>query len=85
MTDTGFHVPADKIHRLADIYQYDPKSVSNNCYKLSVNPERCRDKPHTLLSGGGGLVSTIDDYSKLLRYICNNLVDSTEAVAEIGI
>jgi CubicO group peptidase (beta-lactamase class C family) len=28
------------------------------------------------LSGGGGLVSTIDDYSKLLQYICNNLVDS---------
>ena len=59
MVDTGFHVPADKAHRLAANYQRTP----DDGLKLVDPPATSRylTEP-TYHSGGGGLVSTIDDY-----------------------
>lgn len=64
MADTGFYVPADKQHRLADVYRSTPNGMelfpTDNlaiCYTMHRQP--------AFQSGGAGLVSTADDYAKL--------------------
>ena len=66
MVDTGFQVPADKVARVPD------------CYALTHNGERkltdsgadtAWAKPPTLLSGGGGMVSTLADYHRFCRML----------------
>lgn len=58
MTDTGFHLPEEKKHRLVALYECDgpghyyPFSQPNE-FNLSDNFE----------SGGAGLYSTVEDYS----------------------
>jgi len=39
---------------------------------LSTQPERRRDELPTNLAGGGGLVSTLGDYSRFLQTLLNN-------------
>lgn len=63
MTDTGFYVPAEKQHRLAQVYQQGSPDMAlyetNNlgiCYTMHRAP--------AFESGGAGLVSTADDYAK---------------------
>ena len=63
MTDTGFWVPAEKQHRLAQVYQQGSPDMAiyetNNlgiCYTQHRAP--------AFESGGAGLVSTVDDYAK---------------------
>ena len=68
MTDTAFYVPASKLDRFATNYN------SNGKGKLTVKdaPETSPYlKMPTLVSGGGGLVSTISDYMKFLLCIRN--------------
>lgn len=68
MTDTAFYVSKDKLERFAANYNSDGKG------KLTVKdaPENSRYlKKPALLSGGGGLVSTISDYMKFLLCIRN--------------
>ena len=68
MADTAFYVPAAKLDRFAANYNSDGKG------KLTVKdaPETSRYlKMPALLSGGGGLVSTISDYMKFLLCIRN--------------
>jgi len=59
MTDTDFHVPAEKRHRLAECYVRRPHELLG---RLSPSFEGDRSVPPTFYSGGGGLLSTIDDY-----------------------
>lgn len=63
MTDTGFYVPEDKIERLMACYYRNPTNgviIQNDpAGKLSNYAK----KPN-VLSGGGGLASTIGDYLK---------------------
>lgn len=65
MTDTGFYVPREKQHRLAETYEPGrpmKRFVTNNlgiCHTMHREP--------AFQSGGAGLVSTIDDYSKLAQ------------------
>lgn len=67
MTDTGFHVRPDQQDRLAACYLYQP----GDTLKLQDDPERSRYlKPPRFLSGGGGLVSTIDDYFRFAQALC---------------
>jgi CubicO group peptidase (beta-lactamase class C family) len=64
MNDTGFSVRPDQQQQFAACYDYLIKADENgHRYRLSDDPKTSRylEKP-TLLSGGGGLVSTIDDY-----------------------
>ena len=62
MVDTGFHLPPDQHHRLAEAFPVDP---------LSGNPVRLLDvrKPRVFESGGGGLVSTAADYLRFARML----------------
>ncbi|WP_051966593.1 serine hydrolase domain-containing protein [Kitasatospora mediocidica] len=60
MRDTGFSVPADQLHRLATSYAPDPETGS-----LVVSDEAVGgawSRPPAFPSGGGGLVSTADDF-----------------------
>jgi len=67
MTDTGFHVRADQQHRFAACYLYQP----GDTMKLQDDPERSKYlKPPRFLSGGGGLVSTVDDYHRFAQALC---------------
>jgi len=59
MDDTGFHVPADKAHRLAACYEPDGAGGA----RLQDDPATSSfTKPAAFISGGGGLVSTARDY-----------------------
>ena len=62
MADTGFHVPPDKLHRLAEAYSKDPVT-GKNVRLLDV-----RSAP-TFPSGGGGLVSTMADYTRFVQML----------------
>ena len=60
MKDTGFSVPADKVDRLATAYSRDFASGKFNVYYEAKGGLFTR--PAAFESGGGGLVSTADDY-----------------------
>ena len=68
MTDTGFHVPADKAHRLACCYQATPEGGFTLQDDASTSPYL---QPPAFVSGGGGLVSTASDYLRFARMILN--------------
>ena len=73
MVDTDFWVPEEKAHRLITMYSpqdlFDPmKPGLNEAGDVITGPYTA--KP-TMLSGGGGLVSTVADYSAFLRMIVN--------------
>lgn len=68
MVDTDFWVPADKAHRLAANYSRTPEDGM----RLVDPPGRSTylTKP-SRFSGGGGLVSTIDDYFRFAQMLLN--------------
>lgn len=68
MDDTGFQVPDSARDRLAMIYMWD---YDEN--KLKSMPKQIEEvsRPVTLFSGGGGLVSTIGDYSRFGQMLLN--------------
>lgn len=60
MVDTAFSVPADKVGRFADCYtktEDDPRALLDPGDNSSFAQSKV-----TMFSGGGGLVSTLDDY-----------------------
>ena len=59
MSDTGFFAPADKHERLAEAFPKDPDTGA------AVELINVRTAPR-LEMGGGGLVSTMDDYARFL-------------------
>ncbi len=67
MSDTGFYVPAEKAHRLADVYQ------TNGIFLTTSEPGKTSPflKKPANFSGGGGLISTINDYARFLQMIAN--------------
>ena len=65
MRDTDFHVPADKLERFTTSYMRDPATKKLNVHD---DPRASRwSKPPPFASGGGGLVSTADDYLAFCR------------------
>ncbi|MEU1801308.1 serine hydrolase domain-containing protein [Streptomyces sp. NPDC019937] len=60
MADTGFHVPPEKLGRLATSYVADPGTGKLERYD-GVEDSRWAAPP-AFPDGGGGLVSTVDDY-----------------------
>ena len=60
MTDTGFAVPPDQIGRLATSYVVNPASGAAAVYDEAEDGQWSRLP--SFPSGGGGLVSTVDDY-----------------------
>ncbi|MBV9457903.1 MAG: beta-lactamase family protein [Bradyrhizobium sp.] len=69
MSDTDFHVPADKAHRFAACYNADVKTGS---FTLQDDPKTSSFlTPPALISGGGGLCSTAADYLTFCRALIN--------------
>lgn len=69
MVDSGFHVPPASHDRLAACYERVPK---DDGLRLQDDPRTSpyRSRP-AFLSGGGGMVSTIDDYQRFTRMLLN--------------
>lgn len=68
MVDTGFDVPEKDFDRLAMIYKQE-----NDRGKLTAVEGLTRDvmKKASIMSGGGGLVSTIGDYGRFGQMLLN--------------
>lgn len=71
MVDTDFYVPEDKHHRLATNYVpvdlMDPMKPGLNVAPDTTVGSYLEPKP--LMSGGGGLVSTMSDYTTFIRML----------------
>jgi CubicO group peptidase (beta-lactamase class C family) len=67
MRDTGFHVPADKIHRLPPAYAPDPVTGEFTVWDEAEGGRH--SEPPAFQGGGGGLVSTVDDYHAYFRML----------------
>lgn len=65
MTETGFQVGADRVDRLATLYNARPGGglVENKALGAAITREP------TYLSGGGGLASTVGDYLRFARML----------------
>jgi CubicO group peptidase (beta-lactamase class C family) len=68
MVDTGFYVPAAKLNRFAEFYDYGADGRLQ-VYKGALNHDFSA-KP-ALSSGGGGLVSTAADYMRFCQMLLN--------------
>lgn len=64
MLETGFSVPADKHHRIAEPFKKDPDGG------IQLKLINIQDPP-TFESGGGGLASTAQDYARFLQFMLN--------------
>jgi len=69
MTDTAFFVPEEKWSRLAVLYT--PKKGGGIERSTAPAQENYKKKP-TLLLGGAGLVSTLDDYAKFVSMLLHD-------------
>ncbi|MCA2221068.1 serine hydrolase domain-containing protein [Nonomuraea aurantiaca] len=69
MKDTGFHVPADQIHRLATSYAHNPETGEPVVWDEAAGGKYSR--PPVFQAGGDGLVSTVEDYHALYRMLLN--------------
>ena len=69
MKDTAFYVPADKFNRFPVNYRWNPegkRSIADHPSSSSY-----RNAP-SFLSGGGGLVSTAQDYLRFCQMLLNS-------------
>lgn len=69
MVDTFFEVPADKLHRFGTNHRYDPRTQ-----QLLVSDEPSSSpfaNNVTFFSGGGGLLSTAEDYMRFSQMMLN--------------
>jgi CubicO group peptidase (beta-lactamase class C family) len=67
MLDTGYHVPSDKLSRVAALYEMDLASG-----KLAIrNQQESLTSPPTMTPGGIGLYSTAMDYLRLAQMLLN--------------
>jgi CubicO group peptidase (beta-lactamase class C family) len=69
MKDTGFHVPPEKIDRLPAFYFFNRQTNKLDFFDDVANSAWSSEPPSE--SGGGGLVSTIDDYFAFSRMMLN--------------
>ena len=70
MKDTGFDLPADKIDRLPPLYAPDPGTGEFHVWDPAEGGRH--SKPPAFQGGGGGLVSTVDDYHAYFRMLLNH-------------
>ena len=70
MDDTGFFVPEEEYTRLSDIMTYyEPSGTFVPFYTENI---QFRENTIPFESGGGGLVSTIDDYARFSQMMLNH-------------
>ena len=70
MTDTAFYVPKDKLNRFAEFYSYDNDGKLRAVGVREALNHDFAAKP-ALSSGGGGLVSTANDYMRFCQMLLN--------------
>ena len=70
MKDAGFFVPAEKQGRFATNYYWDGKDGITVRPNGNL-PQRGYDTQPTMPSGGGGMVSTIEDYYRFAQMLGN--------------
>ncbi|KPC65214.1 serine hydrolase domain-containing protein [Streptomyces chattanoogensis] len=78
MKDTGFHVPAGKIDRLPPCYTPNPQTGEFTVWDEAVGGQY--SAPPAFQSGGGGLVSTVDDYHAYFRMLLNGGMHEGERI-----
>ncbi len=69
MVDTGFHVPAEKADRFAEVYAY--AEDGSLFAQEGFGGSRSYLEPAKFFSGGGGLVSTTMDYMRFSQMLLN--------------
>lgn len=70
MKDAGFHVPAEKMDRFATLYWADAKEGLTTHATGAIAPSDYATEP-TMPSGGGGMVSTAEDYYRFAQMLAN--------------
>ena len=68
MQDTSFYVSEENLDRLATVYGASPNGKIVPLHNPLVDRHA---RPHTLFSGGGGLVSTGSDYMRFCQMLLN--------------
>lgn len=72
MVDTDFYVPEEKQDRFMQFYQYMPETQTMEpCTWQHLCLSYMHLQKPDFESGGAGLVSTIDDYSKFVKMVMN--------------
>ena len=69
MKDTAFYVPSEKIERLGGVYFLNQQTSTLDLFDDPADSAWRAEPPSE--SGGGGLVSTIDDYFAFSRMMLN--------------
>ena len=69
MTDTGFYVPDEKYDRFSEVYGFDPETGA--MVPIPFPGVMFRKETVAFESGGGGLVSTMDDYGRFSQMLIN--------------
>lgn len=69
MTDTGFYVPEEDYGRFSEVYGFDPESGA--LVPIPFPGVMFRKETVAFESGGGGLVSTMDDYARFSQMLVN--------------
>lgn len=69
MQDTFFQVPKDKISRFGTNHRYNPQTKSLEVSDGVANSQYTNDV--TFFSGGGGLISSAEDYMKFSQMLLN--------------
>nr|WP_070958586.1 serine hydrolase domain-containing protein [Hyphomonas sp. Mor2] len=69
MVDTGFYVPDADYDRFSEVYGFDPETGA--LVPVPFPWVQFRQETIGFESGGGGLVSTMDDYSRFAQMLVN--------------
>ncbi|MEL6415428.1 MAG: serine hydrolase domain-containing protein, partial [Pseudomonadota bacterium] len=69
MEDTGFFVPEEEYGRFSEVYGFDPES--GEMVPVPFPGVMFRKETVAFESGGGGLVSTMDDYGRFSQMLVN--------------
>ncbi|MBO1078523.1 serine hydrolase domain-containing protein [Roseomonas haemaphysalidis] len=68
MADTGFHVPPERLSRLAANYR---RGGDGRPALIDDPQDSSFARPRRIASGGGGLLSTVGDYVRFCRFLLN--------------
>jgi CubicO group peptidase (beta-lactamase class C family) len=78
MKDTGFYVPESKMDRLPPAYIPDPQTGEFNVWDEAAGGRY--SKPPAFQAGGGGLLSTVDDYHAYLQMLLNQGIHGNKRI-----
>nr|WHW29373.1 putative beta-lactamase [uncultured bacterium] len=70
MDDTGFYVPETDYDRFSDVFGYHP--MTKEFGRVPFPTVAYKQDTVAMESGGGGLVSTLDDYARFAQMLAND-------------